>query len=102
MRTQTGNSAELLGNRSTAVRGIFALLVAATASACAAVADQSIQTSSLTKEIGYPVSTSEPLAAKRVAVTQNAIKLERTAYLGRAPYICTPSGFGTTSRCFLR
>lgn len=25
-----------------------------------------------------------------------------TAYLGRAPYICSPSGFGHTSRCFLR
>jgi hypothetical protein len=24
------------------------------------------------------------------------------AYLGRAPYICTPSGFGTTASCFLR
>ena len=29
-------------------------------------------------------------------------RVERTAYLGRAPYICTPSGFGSTSRCFLR
>ncbi|OCP38964.1 hypothetical protein [Ensifer sp. LC163] len=25
-----------------------------------------------------------------------------SAYLGRAPYICSPSGFGHTSRCFLR
>ncbi|HEV7317251.1 MAG TPA: hypothetical protein VGO04_01395 [Ensifer sp.] len=25
-----------------------------------------------------------------------------TAYLGRAPYICSPSGFGHTSHCFLR
>lgn len=25
-----------------------------------------------------------------------------TAYLGRAPYICSPSGFGRTSHCFLR
>lgn len=24
------------------------------------------------------------------------------AYLGRAPWICTPSGFGKTARCFLR
>lgn len=102
MKTQTGNSAELLGNRSTVVRSILALLIAATASACSAVADQSIQTSSVTKEIGYPVSTGEPLAAKRTAVTQKTTKLERTAYLGRAPYICTPSGFGSTSRCFLR
>ncbi|MEI2299597.1 hypothetical protein [Ensifer sp. MJa1] len=25
-----------------------------------------------------------------------------TGYLGRAPYICSPSGFGRTSHCFLR
>lgn len=26
----------------------------------------------------------------------------KTAYLGSAPYICSPSGFGQKSRCFLR
>ncbi|MGF6173946.1 hypothetical protein [Ensifer sp. 4252] len=34
----------------------------------------------------------EPLPARRRV----------SAYLGRAPYICSPSGFGHTSRCFLR
>ncbi|MCX8279133.1 hypothetical protein OSJ77_02915 [Phyllobacterium sp. 0TCS1.6C] len=26
----------------------------------------------------------------------------KASYLGRAPWICTPSGFGQTSRCFPR
>lgn len=26
----------------------------------------------------------------------------KEAYLGRAPWICTPSGFGQTARCFQR
>ncbi|WP_104662940.1 hypothetical protein [Ensifer adhaerens] len=30
------------------------------------------------------------------------IRRRATAYIGRAPYICSPSGFGRTSRCFLR
>jgi len=28
--------------------------------------------------------------------------LKRRTYLGHAPYICGPSGFGQTSSCFLR
>jgi hypothetical protein len=39
---------------------------------------------------------------KPVIATQRAAKAVRTTYLGRAPYICTPSGFGRTSSCFLR
>lgn len=102
MKSQTGNPAALTGNRSTVVRGVLALLVAATASACSAVTDRDIQTASVTKEVGYPVSASEQPATKRGTVTQKPTKVDRTAYLGRAPYICTPSGFGSTSRCFLR
>ncbi|HEY9212292.1 MAG TPA: hypothetical protein VIQ29_05475 [Ancylobacter sp.] len=29
-------------------------------------------------------------------------QLTMNGYLGRAPYICTPSGFGRKSTCFLR
>ncbi|RFB79847.1 hypothetical protein DYH55_10380 [Methylovirgula sp. 4M-Z18] len=31
-----------------------------------------------------------------------AVKMAGDGYLGHAPYICTPSGFGQTSRCFPR
>lgn len=39
--------------------------------------------------------------ADDVINTQPA-RATRTAYLGSAPYICSPSGFGQKSRCFLR
>lgn len=36
-------------------------------------------------------------------IVEPAPTRRRTAtYLGRAPYICSPSGFGRTSHCFLR
>jgi hypothetical protein len=31
-----------------------------------------------------------------------AIKVRATAYFGTGPYICSPSGFGQKSRCFVR
>ncbi|MDK1377611.1 MULTISPECIES: hypothetical protein [unclassified Sinorhizobium] len=101
MKAQTRISVGLIDSRNGMVRGVFALLLAAAVSGCSATADQSIRTSSLTKQLGYPALSSKPVAAKQVVV-QRAAKLERAAYLGRAPYICTPSGFGSTSRCFLR
>ncbi len=50
-----------------------------------------------------------PKAGKLIRVAQDDDIVEPlparkrvTSYLGRAPYICSPSGFGHTSRCFLR
>ncbi|THK35849.1 hypothetical protein EHS39_22385 [Ensifer sp. MPMI2T] len=99
MKAQTGISAGPKDSRINIVRGVFALLLAAAVSGCSVMPDQSIRTSSLTRQVGYPALSKRP--AKQVVV-QRAAKLERAAYLGRAPYICTPSGFGSTSRCFLR
>lgn len=31
-----------------------------------------------------------------------AAKVSAVTYVGRAPHICTPSGFGSKPRCFLR
>ncbi|MCA1403952.1 hypothetical protein I6F26_25650 [Ensifer sp. IC3342] len=101
MKAQTRISVGLFDGRSNIVRSVFVLLLAAALSGCSATPDQSIPTSSLTRQVGYPALSNKPTAAKQVVV-QRAAKLERAAYLGRAPYICTPSGFGSTSRCFLR
>lgn len=55
-------------------------------------------TASVAPKAGKPIRVAdgddivEPLPARKRV----------TAYLGRAPYICSPSGFGHTSRCFLR
>ena len=35
-------------------------------------------------------------------VAPQPVRKSTAAYLGRAPYICSPSGFGRTSHCFLR
>ncbi|WEX90596.1 hypothetical protein PZN02_004148 [Sinorhizobium garamanticum] len=101
MKAQTRTSVGLVDGRSNIVRSVFALLLAAAVSGCSAMPDQSIHTSSLTRQVGYAESSNKPVATKQVVV-QRPAKLERAAYLGRAPYICTPSGFGSTSRCFLR
>lgn len=42
-------------------------------------------------------SPQEPESAGR----QKAVRAQEV-YYGRAPYICTPSGFGRTASCFLR
>ncbi|MBB4188586.1 hypothetical protein [Sinorhizobium terangae] len=101
MKAQTRNSVGLIDGRSKIVRSVFALLLATAVSGCSATPDQSIRTSSLTRQVGYPALSNKPVASKQIVV-QQAAKLERAAFLGRAPYICTPSGFGSTSRCFLR
>lgn len=41
-------------------------------------------------------------AADEDIVEPTPMRRRTTAYLGRAPYICSPSGFGRTSHCFLR
>ncbi|AFL49929.1 hypothetical protein ABIE78_004288 [Sinorhizobium fredii] len=102
MQAQGKISSGTYGNRGKVVRCAFAVLVAATLTGCSATTDQSIKTASLNKQVGYAVPGKKPVRNKQVAVTQRAVKLVRTTYLGRAPYICTPSGFGRTSSCFLR
>lgn len=82
------------------VRSTLAVMVAAATWGCSSTVSQET-TSSITREVGYPMPEKRPAPAKQ-AVTQKPAKLVRSAYLGRAPYICTPSGFGSTSRCFLR
>jgi hypothetical protein len=42
---------------------------------------------------------------KQVSVSKKAESfpvIQKKVYLGRAPYICTPSGFGKKASCFLR
>nr|WP_051000058.1 hypothetical protein [Sinorhizobium fredii] len=80
----------------------LAVLLAAALAGCSATTDKNIKTASLTKQVGYALPEKKPARNKRIAVTEQTVKLVRTTYLGRAPYICTPSGFGRTSSCFLR
>jgi hypothetical protein len=73
----------------------FAIAAAVAASTYGTVAfaegaDQAeLFTKSSTSSVALKKNTTSALRSKKV-------------YLGRAPYICGPSGFGTKSTCFLR
>lgn len=45
--------------------------------------------------------TTRPAVSKTVTAPKPA-KVASANYLGRAPFICTPSGFGSKTRCFNR
>ena len=55
-------------------------------------------------ELGNPKIIKGRMTTKRVAKNKTSLseKVAKVAYLGRAPYICTPSGFGRMSKCFAR
>ena len=100
MKVKTKALFGLFEARKTVARSTLAVMLAAAAWGCSSTVSQET-TASITREVGYPSPERKPALGKQ-AVTQKAPKLVRSAYLGRAPYICTPSGFGSTSRCFLR
>ena len=81
---RSGNSA---GGR-TAAAGILALLLAIGSGGIAEAQERPEETKSNQQVATQP-------APKRVV---NQVSLKR-AYLGRAPWICIPSGFGKTASC---
>lgn len=55
------------------------------------------------KANSYAFSAAKPVAiAMRDETGEDADPQGSSSYLGRAPYICTPSGFGRKAHCFLR
>jgi hypothetical protein len=79
-------------------------LIAVLPSGCTVLPSSTATTPSGSNQVGYPriaideKTTTSGKKSKSVLPT----KLMSNNYLGRAPYICTPSGFGRTSGCFLR
>ncbi|WP_153020309.1 hypothetical protein [Paramesorhizobium deserti] len=70
---------------------------------CSVMPDSTLTTSSVS-QVGYPgvsLARKKPAQSRKV-IKKASFKPAGRSYLGRAPYICTPSGFGKTSRCFLR
>jgi hypothetical protein len=54
---------------------------------------------------GYSHSVLKPETTSKKLAKGNAVNPETpvtASYLGRAPYVCSPSGFGRTSICFAR
>jgi hypothetical protein len=82
---------------------LTSLAIAALASGCTQLSDKTVAASFVSAGSGYPTVPIE----KRVVPARKSKRvlpatLTSSSYLGRAPYICTPSGFGRTSGCFLR
>jgi hypothetical protein len=76
------------------------------ASGCGNMPDRDVVTSSFGVKAMHAYSA--PAAKQQVRVQpklgakQAPVRKVSSRYLGRAPYICSPSGFGRTSRCFAR
>jgi hypothetical protein len=79
-------------------------VIAALVSGCARLPDKTAIPPSLSTELGYPNAPVEKMttASARKSKRMLPVKPASNGYLGRAQYICTPSGFGRTSGCFLR
>lgn len=77
------------------------MLLAASVSGCSIRPDRVILAAPPAKEIGYAMPQGKSLPTK-ITAAHRTVTFERAAYLGRAQHVCTPSGFGRTSRCFLR
>jgi hypothetical protein len=74
-------------------------------SGCVMVPDRTATVSSISTGSGYPhmfTDRGKAAAPEKVIKRTLPIKVASYSFLGRAPYICTPSGFGRTSGCFLR
>lgn len=71
---------------------------------CAAVPIEMAAAQSISAERGYQTAMKPADIKKKIVKSKNTTpaKFVKPIYLGAAPYICTPSGFGHTSRCFLR
>jgi hypothetical protein len=80
---------------------VFASAVAVLGSGCARLPDRTNVAESLSTESGYPNVPIKRSIGRR-SERMLPVKLANSSYLGRAQYICTPSGFGRTSGCFLR
>ena len=90
---------------------LLCLTIAALAlSGCSSIVGGDVKSASITTETShaFPAKTIKPkskIAAvnRRATAGRTAVKASANVpFYGRAPYICTPSGFGQTTRCFRR
>jgi hypothetical protein len=83
-------------------RGILTIALAVVVCAAAPIKMAEAQSASI--ELGYPTDLKAADTKKKTIKSRNTIstKIVKASYFGRAPYICTPSGFGRTSMCFAR
>jgi hypothetical protein len=76
------------------------------AAGCSNMSDRDVVTSSFGVKAVHaysaPAAKQQVKAQPKLGAKQASVRKVSSRYLGRAPYICSPSGFGRTSRCFAR
>jgi hypothetical protein len=83
---------------------MIAFVAALLVSGCEIAPDRTL-VSSISAEVHRPNLSNkkrEKPAPEKVATTTPDLQKVSYGFLGHAPYICTPSGFGRTSSCFRR
>ncbi|MFE0018056.1 hypothetical protein ACFWXH_24660 [Mesorhizobium sp. NPDC059054] len=87
-----------------------AAIVTVALSGCNSVTDSNLKSASITTQASHAF-TAEVIKPKGkiAAASRHAVVAKKTQkisdsvrFYGRAPHICSPSGFGQTSHCFLR
>ncbi len=78
-------------------------LIAGICIGCSSMPDTDVITTSISAEPANPAAYSvQKKASKAAKRTRKPVTLASSSPLGRAPYICTPSGFGRKAQCYAR
>ena len=85
-----------------AVKGIPMIAFVVAASLCTMFPANAGEVRSNSVKLGYSSSAKTYVITRKTIETRNVVTVAKSAYLGQAPFICTPSGFGRTSTCFAR
>lgn len=89
---------------------LCAAIVTVALSGCSSTPDSTVKSASITAQASHAF-TAEVIRPKGkiAAVSRHTVVAKNTPKIsdgvrfhGRAPHICSPSGFGQTSHCFLR
>ena len=92
--------------RSNLVMVIVTAVLAPTLSSCTATHMEVAAMNTKSTGFGYPNPAKPKDPTKKTAVgidrTVTSSTVATATYLGSAPYICTPSGFGRKPSCFAR
>lgn len=98
------------GSKLHAVSLLCAAVVTMTLTGCNSITDSNVKSASITTQTSHAF-TAKVIKPKRkvVAASRHTTEARSTQkvsdsvrFYGRAPHICSPSGFGQTSHCFLR
>ncbi|MBZ9653772.1 hypothetical protein [Phyllobacterium lublinensis] len=84
------------------VKGMPTIAFVMAASLCTMLPANAGEVRSNSMKLGYSGSAKTYVITRKNIKTRNVVTVAKSAYLGQAPFICTPSGFGRTSTCFAR